>query len=137
MAHTDRSRFTPRPTVYRGIQMRSRLEATYAAEIDAILPFWSYEPECFADVTGQYLPDFYEWVFPDHPEVGTYVEVKPFAPPGPATEAVQRKMEIIWSSKPDAHLIIWTPVGRWSICPPGDGHSSFKGWNWQPVEGDA
>jgi hypothetical protein len=47
-----------RPTIYKGIQMRSRLEAAYAQHLDADNYPWEYEPECFADETGQYLPDF-------------------------------------------------------------------------------
>lgn len=113
MAHQQRSRFTARPTLYRGILMRSRLEARFAAQLDADGAAWSYEPQCFADPTGQYLPDFSEWD-PAHPEVQhSYIEVKPFAPPGPATEAIQRRMEIIWSSEPVAVLSIWTPKETW------------------------
>lgn len=134
MAHQHRSRFTARPTVYKGIQMRSRLEATYAAFLDSMGGglCWAYEPRCFADATGQYLPDFHEWMAggpESEPDSGTYVEVKPFAPPGASTEALQARMQIIWSSHPTAHLSIWTPGERWSACPPtGEGHSMLKGW---------
>lgn len=39
--------------------MRSRMEAGFAAYLDS-LPgvMWAYEPECFANEHGQYLPDF-------------------------------------------------------------------------------
>jgi hypothetical protein len=49
-----------RPTIYKGIQMRSRLEADYAPHLDTpapgwihepgqvFEPDWDYEPECFA-----------------------------------------------------------------------------------------
>ena len=48
----------PRPTVYRGVQMRSRLEARYAAAMDYLGWEWIYEPGAFASQDGQYLPDF-------------------------------------------------------------------------------
>lgn len=99
--------------------MRSRLEATFAAQMDSDGLAWEYEPECFADETGQYLPDFARWdpgYLPSATE-GYYVEVKPSAPPGTAIEIVQRRMEIIWSSKPDALLRIWTPRETWLAIP--------------------
>lgn len=115
-----------RPTVYKGIHMRSRLEATYAAIMDNDGFCWEFEPECFADETGQYLPDFLRWD-PENPPTGTrgeYVEVKPSAAPGPATREVLRRMEIIWSSKPDALLTLWTPKEMWFATPP----------HWDPPE---
>ena len=47
-----------RPTLYKGIQMRSRLEADYAAHLDRTWQSWEYEPDCFAGPDGQWLPDF-------------------------------------------------------------------------------
>ncbi len=47
-----------RPTLYKGIRMRSRLEADYAAWLDRMNRTWEYEPECFAAQDGQWLPDF-------------------------------------------------------------------------------
>ena len=47
-----------RPTVYKGIEMRSRLEADYAAHLDRSGVKWEYEPTCFAGPKGQWLPDF-------------------------------------------------------------------------------
>lgn len=47
-----------RPTLYKGIRMRSRLEADYAAWLDRAARKWEYEPECFAAQDGQWLPDF-------------------------------------------------------------------------------
>lgn len=69
-----------RPTVYNGIKMRSRLEAGFAAWLDAEHFEWEYEPCAFATEDGQYLPDFrlrevsVTWV--DAPQI-VYVEVKP------------------------------------------------------------
>lgn len=56
---TDTTPFLPaRPTIYKGIEMRSRLEARFAAWMDRNEWEWAYEPECFATEEGQYLPDF-------------------------------------------------------------------------------
>ena len=52
------AQFTARPTVYRGVKMRSRTEARYAAALDDLGVSWEYEPCCFADGRVQYLPDF-------------------------------------------------------------------------------
>jgi len=42
----------PRITVYRGIEMRSRLEALAAAYLDRHGFAWEYEPICFAGIGG-------------------------------------------------------------------------------------
>jgi hypothetical protein len=60
--------WTPQPTTYKGIQMRSRLEARWAAFFDNIGWQWEYEP-----FQGRnYIPDFV--IVGDDPFV---VEVKP------------------------------------------------------------
>lgn len=69
-------RLKARPTLYRGIQMRSRNEAGFAQWLDRHFWNWEYEPDCFADPTGQYLPDF-RVLFNERPGSGIYVEVKP------------------------------------------------------------
>lgn len=105
------TRFKARPTTYKGIQMRSRLEASFAARLDAVSARWQYEPRCFANEHGQYLPDFQ---LLNVSGSGFYVEVKP----GSLlhgdektvignVDAVMEKMEIIWSSEPDAALEIF------------------------------
>lgn len=66
-----------RPTTYKGIAMRSRLEAAYAEQFDAFGWQWEYEPQCFATDAGQYLPDF-RLRAPHINECCTYVEVKPY-----------------------------------------------------------
>lgn len=92
-----------RPTKYKGIQMRSRLEAKFAQHLDSHKITWEYESECFADELGQYLPDFTLRVEGD---ADIYVEVKP-------TEALAKEwlagpMLRVWSSIPDAHLLaVW------------------------------
>lgn len=64
----------PRTTIYRGIAMRSRLEALVAAYLDRHGFVWQYEPVCFAGMQGQYLPDF-RIQRSDNADV--YLEVKP------------------------------------------------------------
>lgn len=70
-----------RPTVYRGVQMRSRLEAGFGSWLDKLGFEWVYEPECIAHPTlGQYLPDFLlSGVFDlsQHKVIDVFVEVKP------------------------------------------------------------
>lgn len=54
-----RSPMAARPTTHRGIAMRSRLEAGFAAWLDSVRLDWTYEPQCYASELGQYLPDFH------------------------------------------------------------------------------
>lgn len=63
-----------KPTAYKGITFRSRLEARWAAMFDLLGWAWEYEPEC----DGAYIPDF---LLHGHGEDGgkVYVEVKPEA----------------------------------------------------------
>jgi hypothetical protein len=58
------------PTKYKGIQFRSRLEATWAAFFDALNWKWQYEP---CDMAG-WIPDFAIKCLDGKP---LYVEVKP------------------------------------------------------------
>ena len=110
--------FKARPTVYKGVRMRSRLEATFAQRCDENGETWEYEPNRFGNELGQYLPDFKvtaPWV-PNRP---CYVEVKPFVtqdmridwnhPRGWA--CLMERMAIIWSSEPNCDLMLWTPTG--------------------------
>jgi len=98
-------RYTPRPTTYCGIKMRSRLEADFARFLDQGGFSWVYEPQCFASPRGQYLPDFlisscgFPW----------YVEVKPADLQGGLIEGVLEKLEIIWESEPASllSLVFW------------------------------
>lgn len=96
-----------RPTTYKGIKMRSRLEAKYAASLDEDGWEWSYEPRAYANEHGQYLPDFEIQPEADDPEpIVAYAEVRP------TLAGVYRAMEqmpIIWSSEPDATLMVVIP----------------------------
>lgn len=58
MTDPDGPLLRARPTIYNGIQMRSRLEARVAAWLDSLGATWVYEPVAFASPEGQYLPDF-------------------------------------------------------------------------------
>lgn len=95
-----------RITTYKGIRMRSRLEASVAARLDREGAPWIYEPECFADESGQYLPDF-RVEMPDGTPM--FVEAKPLTDlldVGPILD----QMEIIRSSIPGAcfAVIYWS-----------------------------
>jgi hypothetical protein len=96
-----------RPTIYRGIKMRSRLEAEYAAALDTWPDTtWRYEPVCFASPQGQYLPDF-AIDLKDGSHI--YIEVKPVVVDPPA---ILRRMEIVWASEPGAGLMLTEQRGE-------------------------
>ena len=127
--------FNPRATMYRGIAMRSRLEAHAAAYFDRCGDQWEYEPHAFADETGQYLPDFVLAGAEAHRPI--YVEVKPMVAARsqwrPHLCPQLQRMEVIWSSNPDAILFlgqfaqegpaVWFtaagPGREWRCWPPG------------------
>jgi hypothetical protein len=102
-----------RPTVYKGIRMRSRLEADYASALDRDGETWEYEPTCFGGPDGQWLPDFR--IGHD----GIYVEVKPAyliaydgKTPLDTYERIDEilcKMQVAWLSEPKAavQLVFW------------------------------
>lgn len=101
--------FKARPTTYKGIKMRSRLEAGFAAWLDRNSVIWKYEPRAYAGEDGQYLPDF------ELPEISfagiasrVFVEIKP-SEPDIATLLAQRR--IIKASEPKAKLIAVWPDG--------------------------
>ena len=93
--------YKARPTLYKGIQMRSRLEALFAQTLDNAKVAWEYEPGAFADHTGQYLPDF---------RVGLdlYIEVKPTIE---AAKSALPAMHRILATHPDAELYAVTNRG--------------------------
>lgn len=67
----DGMTFEALPTIYRGTQFRSLLEASWAATLDSLNIVWEYEPTTFDLPSGvKYLPDFHL------PEIGTWIEVK-------------------------------------------------------------
>lgn len=120
------SALTARPTTYKGIRMRSRLEAKVAAVLDKWDVEWLYEPRAYANVKGQYLPDFQllarEGRAFDHLN---FMEVRP------TLEGAYRamtQMAIIWDSEPDAFLIIHVPDVL-DFCAPGLEHPR----TWHPI----
>lgn len=94
--------YKARPTIYKGIQMRSRLEAGYAAWLDLWGFDWEYEPQAFASEKGQYLPDF---LLKDVVQLmsgrlrttNVYVDVKSSGWQGDR-EVLAQRMALIWSS---------------------------------------
>ena len=136
-----------RPTLYKGIQMRSRLEADYAAHLDRWGAHWEYEPECFASEAGQWLPDF-GWSFVKDDSRATLDEVKPagalielrqadpFAFHG-HVDSILTRMTIAWQSKPDAtlQLTFWQYGGPpWlSVIGHSKTHVWYAEFGFQPV----
>jgi len=133
--------FKARPTVYKGIQMRSRLEAGFAAWLDMIGDVeWAYEPAAYGDESGQYLPDFLllnvliQQHHPRRPERKVFVEVKPKRQDDELLLSLAR---ILWSSEPQAFLLtVWPEGSTWGlrlICPPtspdGEGRPMDVVWN--------
>lgn len=103
-----------RPTLYKGIRMRSRLEADFAAYLDGRPEPWAYEPECFSSDSGQWLPDFRVDGSPNP----IYIELKPIGLLGEwqsdgdlygHVNSLMRKMLIARDSEPKCHLwlIFW------------------------------
>lgn len=131
-------RYRGRQTFYKGVKMRSRLEATAAALFDRYAVEWQYEPMCFASEMGQYLPDFLVMGMVEgcgddrcHVEMGlTYVEVKPAEL---TTKEVMRRMEIVWESDPSAHLLVLDPIEMEANCAPHADYYKTSLWNWGQV----
>ncbi|MFZ3592266.1 hypothetical protein [Streptomyces sp. BH104] len=72
------------PTIYRGIQFRSLLEACWSATLDALGIVWEYEPQPFdLDSGARYLPDFHLT------EIGVWLEVK-----GPGIPRIEKAYEL-------------------------------------------
>lgn len=91
--------------MYAGVLMRSRLEASFAQDMDDRRWNWEYEPICFAGPDGQYLPDF-RILFDEKPGSGIYIEVKPTVEA--ALEARQRMLPIR-ATYPNAVLAVVAP----------------------------
>jgi hypothetical protein len=97
-----------RPTIYKGIQMRSRLEALFASTFDHLGWKWEYEPRAYASTAGQYLPDFLvDWPSKGSTEIyPMYVETKGGIFNGQEIQKFLKRMEIILESEPDARLLL-------------------------------
>lgn len=134
MVSTDKPTLPARPTYYRGILMRSRLEATVAEWLDARMVKWEYEPARYHGQGSTYLPDFRlpEVLIEGMPQI-LHLEVKPHRadrqPAGEWVGPLLKSMEWIWQSEPEARLavtsahedtfwrlpITWQSPGGWSL----------------------
>ncbi len=122
--------YTGRPTTYKGIQMRSRLEAATAGAFDRAGFRWDYEPQAFQGEDGnQYLPDFVLHGFdfsaidfsapPDNDTIyfvprDVFVEVKP------TLEHVERvyyegTLQPVFDNQSDAIVIVTAPTVPMSV----------------------
>lgn len=125
--------FKARPTEYKGIMMRSRLEAGFAMWLDRWKLDWDYEPCAFATEQGQYLPDFrlnsVEVI--GHGSREVYVEVKRKAWDGCPGELLDQ-MLLIEESKPDCRLLLVIPgeypYMAWYIGRNRPGVGPLKDW---------
>lgn len=105
-----------RPTTYKGVEFRSRLEARFAWHLDEQGEDWIYEPRRYGPKGRGYLPDF-EIVGATFP---TFIELKPTLA---EVEAAKEKMAVIWDTHPDALLIVACAEGCWY-------HRAFLGGDW-------
>lgn len=79
------------PAVYRGVRMRSQLEADFAHHLDSQGAAWAYEPRRYSG----YLPDFV---------VGTrFFEVKPTRA---EVRGAEEDMSVVRETVPDAVLVV-------------------------------
>lgn len=96
------------PTIYHGIQFRSRLEARWASFFDSQKWDWSYEP---LDLKG-YIPDFLV-DFGCHDLQNTLVEVKPLTDLNQGLQSC-RKIERVWEG---SAILLGV---RWQLLLQGD-----------------
>jgi len=97
------------PTMYNGVQFRSRLEATWAAFFDLCEWDWDYEP---IDLDG-WIPDFII-----HGGIDIYVEVKPFI----KLEDFNDVIDKIYKTKIEEHILLL------GLSPFIDDYSDCIGW---------
>lgn len=116
------------PTVYKGIQMRSRLEARWAAFFDLCTWQWSYES---LDFNG-WIPDFARST--EHPwESVSLFEIKPvraFEYPADVAEKMERAVGAD-ISKYDLWILGMDPSAMWRR-EPGQGWKLIDIGDWRP-----
>jgi hypothetical protein len=102
----DRRRsWTPIPTEYKNVWMRTGLEARCAATLDRYGLGWTYEPDTFGMADGrQYTPDFRVYGCSIW-----YVEVKPDSCPSDEIRKARQRLLSILSKEPAARLCLWLP----------------------------
>jgi hypothetical protein len=104
-------RIEAKPTTYAGIEMRSRLEAGWAASLDQLGIEWEYEPETIRLESGAwYVPDF--WL----PALRTVIEVKGMGVPG-----IRKPIELSRELPGVIVIIGFEPVSRY-----------VADWLWRP-----
>lgn len=132
--------FRARPTVYKGIKMRSRLEAGFAAWLDENGFEWEYEPQAFASEKGQYLPDFklseidVAASATDATSATAYVEVKPDSFEFSDVDEharLARSMAVIHESEPHTLLLLVRPSSVFALgTTPGRFGWAPMSWVW-------
>lgn len=106
--HGADRRIKARPTTYKNIDMRSRLEAGFAAWLDKFHVKWQYEPRAYANENGQYLPDFELSGVPFMGQLAKlFIEVKPTTPD---FDALRAQYAILQTSVPDAVMVAVHPA---------------------------
>lgn len=124
-----------RPTLYKGIQMRSRMEAGFASWLDRNHLRWDYEPKAFGGPAGQYLPDFLIWglavVDVEHAPLifRAYVEVKPDSVMEQDHCHIADRMRIIHGSEPQAVLLVVTEQETARLVY----NTTKERWHWTPI----
>lgn len=111
-----------RTTVYNGVEMRSRTEASFAALLESRGRPWTYEPKCFASGSVQWLPDFWSTV-----DVDVYFECKWAAPDWDnQVYDLRQQMSVAWQSEPDCTIAL----AMW-----GEGTRRWFLYQWRLQEG--
>jgi hypothetical protein len=126
-----------RSTVYKGIKMRSRLEAGFAAWLDDAEFSWTYEPRCYASEEGQYLPDFLLngasiLGFKDEYQP-VFVEVKPEVNKILINE-LNRNARIIRSSEPKAVVVLAQPQRRSELWVSDGDREMYAAWAFRSLK---
>lgn len=112
-----------KPTVWRGIEMRSGLEARWAEHLDRIGVAWEYEPQVFWLGSGKkrtgYLPDFRLTRLAD-----TWLEVK-----GGHMIGIEKTRNLAAQLGPKGLVLVGTGVGvAWRALPSGGASALEIGW---------
>lgn len=130
-----------RPTIYKGVQMRSRLEAGFAQWLDYWNMDWEYEPQCFGSERGQYLPDFLvrgvRFANTENVAFSLYIETKPDGWPfdeGDDTLDLLDRMSVIYDSVGRVTLALVQPGPSITMAWAGpNGASNPTMMSWLPV----
>jgi hypothetical protein len=129
-----------RPTVYNGVEMRSRLEAGFAQWLDQMRWKWEYEPECFASPNGQWLPDFHipgircVWIDPETTELegvtDIYVEIKPAIFDRAQSAAMRLRMSSLYESRPDSVALLVREGTNPEVVSRDGSYGTPVDWSW-------